>query len=75
MINIKILDPNKIKTDEKPYKNILIYRTGYVTVKELNYAKINSLYPLYLITGKINGFNEGSNGNKYLTLVSILLDQ
>ena len=25
MINIKTLDPNKIKIDEKPYKNILIY--------------------------------------------------
>ena len=70
-----MLDPNKIKTDEKPYKNILIYSTGYVTVKELNYAKINSLNPLYLIISKINGFNEGSNENKYLTLVSILLDQ
>ena len=31
MIN---LDPNKIKIDEKLYKNILIYYIGYVTVKE-----------------------------------------
>ena len=34
MINIKSLDPNKIKIDEKLYKNILIYYIGYVTVKE-----------------------------------------
>ena len=27
MINIKMLDPNKIKIDENPYKNILIYHT------------------------------------------------
>ena len=28
MINIKNLDPNKIKIDEKSYKNILIYHIG-----------------------------------------------
>ena len=27
MINIKMLDLNKIKIDENPYKNILIYHT------------------------------------------------
>ena len=30
MINVKNLDPNKIKTDGKPYKNILIYHIGSV---------------------------------------------
>ena len=34
MINIKNLDANKIKKDEKPYKNIPIYYIGYVTVKD-----------------------------------------
>ena len=29
IINIKDFDTNKIKTDEKSYKNILIYYTGY----------------------------------------------
>ena len=49
MANIKILNPNKIKTDKKSYKNILIYYIGYVTVKELRYAKIINvnLYNLY----------------------------
>ena len=31
MINIKNHDPNNINIDEKSYKNILIYYTGYVT--------------------------------------------
>ena len=38
-------------------------------LKYLSYAKINSVNPLYLIINKINGYNEGSNGNKYLRLV------
>ena len=29
MINIENFDPNNIKTDEKSYKNILIYHIGY----------------------------------------------
>ena len=37
MINIKRLDPNKIKIDEKSYKNILIYCIGYVMVKDLRF--------------------------------------
>ena len=31
MINIKNLDQNKIKIDDKSYKNILIYYIRYVT--------------------------------------------
>ena len=33
MIKMKSLDLNKIKIDEKSYKDILIYYTVYVTVK------------------------------------------
>ena len=62
MIDMKNLDPNKIKMDEKSYKNIYIYYVGYVTT--------NSVKPLYLIILKIIGYIEESNGNKYLTLVS-----
>ena len=61
MINIKNLDPNNIKIDEKPYNNILIYRIGYVIP--------NSVKPLHLITNIINGYIEEYNGNKYLALV------
>ena len=65
------LDPNKIKIDEKLYKNILIYDTGYMTIKDLSYVEINSVNPLYLIINKINEYIEESNENKSLTLVPI----
>ena len=41
-INLKYLDLNNIKKDEKSYKNILIYHM----VKNLSYVKINSVDPL-----------------------------
>ena len=70
MINIKNLDLNKIKTDEKSYKNIFIYYIGNVTVKNLRYVKINkNVNPLYLIIHEINGYIEESNGNKYFILI------
>ena len=62
MINIKELDPNKIKINEKSYKNILIYYIGYVTFNEISCVKINSANPLYLIINKINGYFEEING-------------
>ena len=42
---------------------------GYVMVKNLTYAKANSLNPLYLIIDEVNGYIEESNGNKHLMLV------
>ena len=36
LINMKNLDQNKIKTDEKPYKNIFIHYIGYVTLTTLD---------------------------------------
>ena len=71
MVNIKILDLNKININEKPYKIILICCIGYVTVKRLSYAKINSVNPLYLIIDKINGHIDEIIVNKYLKLVLI----
>ena len=68
-INIKNLDPNKIKIDEKSYKDILIYYIGYVMIKDLKCIKINSVKVLYLIFSKVNGYFEEINKNKYLTLV------
>ena len=58
IINIKNFDPNSIKTHEKSYKDILVYYTGYVTVKNLSYAKINSVNALYFIIDKFNGYIE-----------------
>ena len=43
IVNIKNFDPNNIKTVEKPYKNILIYCIGHVTIKDWKYIKISSL--------------------------------
>ena len=37
--NIKMFDPNNIKTGEKSYKNILIYYIGYVTLKDFETCK------------------------------------
>ena len=67
IINIESFDPNNIKIDEKSYKNILTYYMGDMTIKE--YIKIYSVNPLYLIFRYANGYFEGINGNKYLTLV------
>ena len=66
IINIKDFDPNKIKTDEKSYKNILIYYIGHVTIKKD--LKIYSVNHLYLIFSNVNGYFEEINGNKYLML-------
>ena len=41
----------------------------YLTVKDLSYATVNSVKPLYLIINKMKGGNEESNENKYLMLV------
>ena len=49
IINLKNFDRNKIKTDEKSHKDILIFYTGHVTIKDLKYVKINSIDPLNTI--------------------------
>ena len=69
IINIKNFDSNNIKIDEKSYKNLLIYYTGYVTIRNSEYVKINSVNRLYLIFNKVNGYFEKINRNKCLTLV------
>ena len=42
MINIKNLDWNKNKIDEKSYKNILISYIRYLRVKNLSYVKTDA---------------------------------
>ena len=64
IINIEYVDPNNTKIDGKSYRIILIYYIGYVTIKKD--LKIYSVNPLYLIFGKVNGYFEETNGNKYL---------
>ena len=69
IINIKGFDSNLLKIDKKSYKNIDIYYIGYITMKDSDYVKINSVNPLLLIVDKVDG-SEEKNGNKHLTLVS-----
>ena len=40
-----------------------------MTVKDLIYATINSVNPLYIIISEVNECIEGNNESKYLTLV------
>ena len=47
MINIKNLDPKKIKLDKKPCKKKIIYHIRYKTVKDLSFAKINNMNHYY----------------------------
>ena len=66
MINIKNFPSNLLKIDKKSYKDIDIYYIGYITVKDSDYVKINSVNPLYLMIDKVSGYNEEKNGSKYL---------
>ena len=68
IIYIENVYPNNIRTDEKSYKNILIYYIGYVTIKKD--LQTDSVNPLYFVFIKVNGCCEEINRNKYLTLVS-----
>ena len=66
MVNVKDFDSNLLKIDKKSYKNIDIYYIRYITMKDSDSAKIDSVNPLYLIIDKVDGYIEESNGNKYL---------
>ena len=70
IIDIKDYDQNHIKIDGKPYINILIYCTAYITIKNSKYVIINSVNPLHIMFNRMNEYFEEINGNKYLTLVS-----
>ena len=61
IINIKNFDSNNAKIDEKPYKNILIYYIGYITIKYSKYVKTDNVNPLHLIFSIVNGYFEEIN--------------
>ena len=69
IINIKNVDPNNIKIDEKSYKNVPIYYVGYVMIKDSKSVKNYSVNPLHLIFSNVNEYLEEINKSKYLTLV------
>ena len=57
MINIKKLDSNLLKMDEKSYKDNGIYNIGYITIKKIDdYEHIYSVNPLYLISDNVSGY-------------------
>ena len=70
MINIKDFDPNLLKIDKNQYKNIGIYYIGYITVKDCDYLKINSVNPLDLIISEVDGYIKEKNVHKYLVFDS-----
>ena len=55
MINIKDFHPNLLKIDKKTYKNIGIYYIVYITMKDFNHVKINSVNLLYIIINEVDG--------------------
>ena len=57
MINIKDFDSSLLKIDKKSSKNIVIYNTGYITIKKIDdYENIYNLNPLYLMIGEVIGY-------------------
>ena len=70
MNNVKDFNPNLRNIDKKSYKNIGIYHIGYIIMKDSDPVKINSVNPLYLIIGEVDGDIEKNNKNKYLTFAS-----
>ena len=67
MSNIKHFESNVLKIDKKSYKNIGIYKLGYIAVtKSDDYENIYSVNFLYLLVDHASRYIEGKNENKYL---------
>ena len=65
-MNIKNFNSALIKLDKKSSVGANIYYISYITKKpEYN---INSVNPLYLVNGEIDGFIEEENDSKYLNI-------
>ena len=71
MINIKHFDLILLKIDRKSYKDISIYNSGYITIKEIDdWENIYSVNPLYLLVNHASGYIEEKGVNKYLIFES-----
>ena len=69
MMDIRNFQPNLLKIDKKPYKDIDIYYIGYITIKKIgDYENIRSVNPLYLIINSATGYFKEKNGEKYLII-------
>ena len=73
MINIKDFNPSLLERDKNSYKNIDVYYIRYITMKNSDHVKINSVNPLYIITDDVDGSVGEKNGNKYLINKKLLL--
>ena len=72
MINIKDFDPSLLKIDKESFKNIVIYYIRYITIKNSNFVKINSVNPLYIIINEVDGsITEKMELNSSLLLLQI----
>ena len=71
-IDIKNFDARLLKIDKKSYKDINMYYTGYITIKNNDECKnIHSVNPLYLRIDHANRYIEEKNGTKYLMFSSV----
>ena len=60
-----------LNIDKKSYKDIVIYNSGYITIKRVDDCKnTNSLNRLYLSITHANGYIEEKGVNKYLVFDS-----
>ena len=61
-----------LEIDKKSYKDICIYKIGYITIKKVDdYENIYSVNPLYLTSNHASGYIEEKGANKYLVFDSI----
>ena len=63
MSNIEDFDSNLSNIEKKSYRNIDIYYIEYITMKDFDFVKINSVNPLYIIIDEANGYIEENEWN------------
>ena len=63
MINLKNVEPNLLKIDQKHYKGTNIYYIGYITIKKIyDYESIYLVNLLYMQVNHANGYIEEKDG-------------
>ena len=63
MINLKNVEPNLLKIDQKHYKGTNIYYIGYITIKKIyDYESIYFVNLLYMQVNHANGYIEEKDG-------------
>ena len=72
IVNTKHFDPNLLSIDKISFNSTdaVIYNIKYIAMKSINKINIDSESPTYLIFDNVDGYNEESNGDKYLVSAS-----